>query len=201
MYLIDLSMAPKQSTRKRPPQNRSIIIPIPDHEQPLSHWRSLKKEVLQLACNNLHLVDSGTIPMLACRVFDYHRNTPPNEPVAPVNISVTVPPHEFINYHPVAPPIPPPFTGPILEPVSQSTATMPLLPSAIKTNLASLADLVVHGASCHLLKIRPRGSRYQHSNTKVWHHIINYHQTLCVQFIQSKMASQLPQAYHRMYNH
>ena len=88
-YMIDFSMAPKPSTRKRPPQNRSVIS-IPDHEQPLSHWRSLKKEVLQLACNTLHLVDTGTIPMLARRIFDYHRNNQVNDP-APVNISVNVP--------------------------------------------------------------------------------------------------------------
>ena len=93
-----------------------------------------------MACNNLHLVDTGTIPILARRVFDYHRNNPPNKPVVPskipVNISVTVPPNGLINYPPVAPPIPSPFAAPILE-------TCNLLSSVIKINLASLANLVV----------------------------------------------------------
>ena len=81
--------------------------------------------------------------MLARRVFDYHHNNQANKPVAPVNISVTVPPNELINYPPVAPPIPPPFTAPILEPVSPAPVTTTLLPSAIEANLASLADLII----------------------------------------------------------
>ena len=59
--------------------------------------------------------------MFARRIFDHHRNNQANEPVAPVNISVNVPPNESINYPPVAPPIPPPFTAQILAPVQSSS--------------------------------------------------------------------------------
>ena len=75
--LVSSLIAPRPSTRKRPsvPTNSSAVPPTVDH--PLSYWRSLPKESLRLECNTLHLVDTGTIPTLARRIYDYHRHQLP----------------------------------------------------------------------------------------------------------------------------
>ena len=75
--LVSSLIGPRPSTRKRPSvaTDSSAVPPTVDH--PLSCWRSLPKESLRLECNTLHLVDTGTIPTLARRIYDYHRNQLP----------------------------------------------------------------------------------------------------------------------------
>ena len=75
--LVSSLIAPRPSTRKRPsvPTDSSAVPSTVDH--PLSYWRSLPKESLRLECNTLHLVDTGTIPTLARRIYDYHRHQLP----------------------------------------------------------------------------------------------------------------------------
>ena len=75
--LVSSLIAPRPSTRKRPsvPTDSSVVPPTVDH--PLLYWRSLPKESLRLECNTLHLVDTGTIPTLARRIYDYHRHQLP----------------------------------------------------------------------------------------------------------------------------
>ena len=110
---------------------------VPDRDQPLSYWRSLPKEVLVLACNKHHLVDTGSIAILARRLYDFHQN----RPVVPPVLSRPPPPNSIIVPSintPLTIPPPPPIAPLVPTTSSTSSNNLSTVPDA-----ASIADLVV----------------------------------------------------------
>ena len=71
LYFVHLSMSPRPKRKKVTTAATSMV---PDRDQPLSYWHSLPKEVLVLACNKHHLIDTGSVAILARRLYDFHQN-------------------------------------------------------------------------------------------------------------------------------
>ena len=106
----------RPSTRKRPNTNNDVVDEL-DRSRLLSDWLHLPRSLLNLACNRYHLVSTGSLEMVANRLFNFF-NDPNTNTVLTTNVSSRTTATSLRTSE---------IVSPSLEPINSSTATIPAI--------------------------------------------------------------------------